>query len=264
MATYVVGDVQGCFEPLRRLLAKIAFRPNSDRLVLAGDLVNRGPDSLGVLRFALEHESAVAAVLGNHDLHFLGRAADVRTAGRRDTLDALLDAPDRDQLIDWLRRQPLLRRESGWLVVHAGLLPGWTTEDAFRRAAAAEAVLQAPDWKAQLVRLWGPGPKPEDDEVRETFAVLTRLRAVDGRLQADLRFKRGPDELPPGHVAWFEAPGRRTAEERIAFGHWASLGYYHQPGVYALDSGCVWGGSLTALRLDRGAAAARAVSVRCG
>lgn len=247
MATYAVGDVQGCFATLERLLARVGFDPGADRLWLVGDLVNRGPRSLEVLRFARGLGDRAAVVLGNHDVHLLARAAGLARRKRFDTLDDVLAAPDRDELLGWLRARPLLHREAGHVMVHAGLLPGWTIDDAAARAREVEALLAAGDLAPLLDR-------PRATPAAVTLAAMTRLRVCTTDGEMEPKFKGPPEEAPAGTRPWFAVPGRKSAGTPIVFGHWATLGLRVRPGdFYALDSGCVWGGALTALRLDDGA-----------
>jgi bis(5'-nucleosyl)-tetraphosphatase (symmetrical) len=258
MATYAIGDVHGCFATLAALLARIGFAPRRDRLWMVGDLVNRGPRSLEVLRWAAELDDALVAVLGNHDLHLLARAAGVAERKRRDTLDAVLAAPDRDPLLAWLRRRPLLHREGDQVLVHAGLLPEWSVAQAERLARETEERLRGADGdrllrlgEAKRAERWSERLTP-GARARVTLATMARLRALTaaGRMCAD--FSGPPAELPPGCLPWFELPARRSRNALVVFGHWAALGLHLAPGIAALDSGCVWGRSLTALRLDDG------------
>jgi bis(5'-nucleosyl)-tetraphosphatase (symmetrical) len=256
MATYAIGDIQGCFGQLQRLLILIAFNPAQDRLWLVGDLVNRGPDSLDVLRWAYQHRDVITAVLGNHDLHALAVAAGIRSVKPKDTVDDLMTAPDRDELLAWLRHRPVLHCSGGFTMVHAGLLPAWTLEDAARYARELEAALRGPGYPAVLEAVYAGGPENPDetsDPVLRTAAlanVFTRLRvcARDGTPRYD--FAGSLRQIPEDRQPWFAFPGRRSAAGKIIFGHWAALGLHVAPGLFALDSGCVWGGALTALRLD--------------
>ncbi len=251
MATYAIGDLQGCFDTFQRLLERIGFEPERDEIWLAGDLVNRGPDSLSVLRWVKKHDKCCRVVLGNHDLHLLARARGLEGRRRRDTLEEVLQADDRDDLIEWLRRQPLLQRAGNRVMVHAGLLPGWTLDDAERRAQNAQKFLQG-DRLDRLLRRTSPD-RPMDTElaeVRETVAVMTRVRmlAMDGSPR--FAHKGPPEGAPPGQQAWYAARHRREADAVVMFGHWAALGYRATNGALALDSGCVWGQTLTAVRLE--------------
>jgi len=254
MATYAIGDVQGCFASLERLLERIEYRPSVDRLWLTGDLVNRGPRSLDVLRWAIAQGDSVTSVLGNHDLHFLTRAIGQGKAKRRDTLADALAAPDVGELVDWLRHRPLVHREGDRLLVHAGFHPTWDLAEAEGLARAAEAGLRGDGWEA-LVASWD-GTWPEwqpdlvgRDRVAAGVGVMTHVRMLDRAGQLDRGFKRAPDQAPPGHVPWFAHPERRIDLE-VVCGHWAALGLRLEPRLVAVDTGCVWGEALTAVRLD--------------
>jgi len=259
VAIYAIGDIQGCWDALRRLLSRVAFDPSRDRLWLVGDLVNRGPESLEVLRWARDLGDRAVVVLGNHDLHLLGRALGGTRARAVDTLDGALAAPDRDELLAWLRTRPLAHREGRFLVVHAGLLPGWTAADAVTAARELEAVLSGPDEAAAalLERLHAkdaplPGTAQSDDERRElALAALVRIRCIDAHTGAlELRYKGPPDEAPDGLVAWYDAPTRRERDVTVVCGHWSALGLQIRPDLIALDTGCWMGRSLTAVRLE--------------
>lgn len=257
MSWYVVGDIQGCLDPLRRLLDLARFDPGRDRLLAVGDLVNRGPASLETLRWLHELGPAFDTVLGNHDLHLLAVAAGVRAPNAKDTLQPLLEAPDRDQLMDWLRRRPLLLEAQGYTLVHAGIPPQWSLEDARAHAREVEAVLRQhperllnvlygdqPDWRPDL-----PGP----DRWRAIINAFTRMRFCDGSGALDLRTKSGPAFPPPGMRPWYAHPGRRTAGVPLVFGHWAALeGADCGPNLFPLDTGCVWGRCLRLLNLETG------------
>lgn len=254
MSTYVIGDVQGCHGTLLRLVRRIRFDAKHDRLWFVGDLVNRGAASLQVLRWVRDRADRATVVLGNHDLHLLARAAGVAAPRRRDTLADVLEAPDREELLAWLRARPLLHRQGDHLLVHAGLLPGWTAEVAAKRARAAERELRGGSGRS-LLRSLDRGPRPESAGrgAVHTLAVLTRMRACrpDGKMVDGFT---GPvDEVPPGCHPWFRVPGRRSAGVTVVFGHWAMLGLVQEPGLIALDTGCVYGGPLTAVRLEDGA-----------
>jgi bis(5'-nucleosyl)-tetraphosphatase (symmetrical) len=255
MATLAVGDVQGCFRTLSALLRSAGFRAGRDRLWLVGDLVNRGPASLDVLRCVADLGDNATVVLGNHDLYLLGVALGAHPR-RKDTLDDVLEAPDFDDLAAWLRARPLLHREDGRVLVHAGLHPRWSAGDAERAAREVEALLRGGDAAALLAGVREAPPWAEELRARErtqaALAALTRLRACrpDGTPCADFA---GPlDEMPDGCLPWFDVPGRASASSTILFGHWAALGLLVRRDVVALDSGCVWGGTLTALRLEDG------------
>ncbi len=258
MAVYAIGDIQGCYDPLRRLLDRLKFDPAADRLWLVGDLVNRGPHSVEVLRLVRGLGERTVAVLGNHDLTLLAVAAGQVKPKRKDTFHTLLDAPDCADLLDWLRHCPLLHHDAelGFTLVHAGLPPPWDLALAQRGAAEVETLLRGPHSAGFLGRMFGGEPRRWQEELsgydrlRFTVNALTRMRfcTVDGALSLA---EKGPPGSQPKHLLpWFAVPGRRNADLNIVFGHWAALGYYRAPGIYALDSGCVWGHRLTAIRLD--------------
>lgn len=255
MATYAIGDVHGCWRSLEALLERVSFDSTSDRLWFTGDLVNRGPDSLQVLRFVSGLGDAAVAVLGNHDLHLLSLAAGVRAAKRSDTLDDVLAAPDRERLLAWLRLRPLLHREGGWTMVHAGLLPQWSVVAAEQAARLAEAHLRAGIEPALFLPSRGPAPcwdehLDESLRARLALAALTRMRGCDPAGRPDLGLTGPPAELPPPLLPWFGMESRGSRDERVIFGHWAALGLHVEEGAFCLDTGCAWGGALTALRLD--------------
>ncbi|WP_066455006.1 symmetrical bis(5'-nucleosyl)-tetraphosphatase [Castellaniella caeni] len=252
---WVIGDVQGCAGALRGLLAHPDLADPATEIWFAGDLVNRGPDSLGALRLirGLGHRARV--ILGNHDLHLLAVVAGVRKQGKSDTLQDILDAPDRDALIDWLRRQPLLVRDRGHVMVHAGILPAWTLDQAQALAHEIETALQGPAWQQAVHDFYGEEPLQWHDDLqgparmRVIVNALTRMRvchAEDGRM--DFHHKGGPRDAP-GLLPWFELPGRRSHAEPVVFGHWSALGLNIRADTICLDTGCVWGRALTALRL---------------
>jgi bis(5'-nucleosyl)-tetraphosphatase (symmetrical) len=268
---YLVGDIQGCCDALDRLLAKIGFSPSRDHLGVVGDLVNRGPASLETLRRLRGLGNAATCVLGNHDLNLLAVAQGVRQPHRGDTTSDILDAPDRESWLDWLRHRPMAAVDCGWLLVHAGVAPQWTAAEAMQHAGDVEAVLRDRTALADfLPRMYGNAPLRWDDALtgaaRLRFVVnaLTRTRFVadDGTL--DLVTKDGAAGAPDGYRPWFEVPGRATAGTPIAFGHWASLGLVDRPDVLGLDTGCVWGRSLTAVRIDGGRRDFVAVSCAAG
>jgi bis(5'-nucleosyl)-tetraphosphatase (symmetrical) len=256
MATYAIGDLQGCFEPLERLLAHIAFDRTRDRLWFVGDLVNRGPDSLACLRFVHGLGERAVSVLGNHDIHLLCIAEGVERARPRDTLDAVLEAPDRAALLEWLRHRPLFHVEQGFALVHAGLAPEWTVAQAAGLAAEVEAQLRAPDYRDFLARLYGDEPARWSaglsgmDRFRAVVNAMTRLRMCRPDGSMALGFKGEPGEASAGLVAWFDMPGRASRDHAIVCGHWSALGVCLRPELLSLDSGCVWGRALTAVRLE--------------
>ena len=259
---WAIGDLQGCGDALRALDAQL---PASDRIWLTGDIVNRGPHSLACLRWAMAQGDRLVTVLGNHDLHLLAVAAGVRQPHRHDTLGDILAAPDRDALIDWVRTRALAHTEGGWLLVHAGVLPQWSAARTRELAAEVEAVLAGPQWREFVQVMYGNEPARWDDKLtgtdrlRAIVNALTRLRFCTPDGTMEFATKEGVGGAPPGHLPWFEVPGRASAGSPIVFGHWSTLGLLERPDVVGLDTGCVWGGSLTAMRLaDR-----KRLQVRC-
>lgn len=257
MSTYAIGDIQGCFEPFLALLDRIGFDRSRDRLWLAGDLVNRGPASLETLRYVRDLGDRAVTVLGNHDLYLLMVAAGaVAKRGRDDTIAPILAAPDRDELLAWLGRQPLLHVENGHAMVHAGLLPGWTVGRARALAAEAEAALQGPAASEFIHNMWGSLPLAWDealigwDRLRVVINAMTRMRFCSPAGEMEFRTKGEVANAPPGYLPWFEVPGRASADHAIVCGHWSALGLRVEPGLLALDSGCLWGRELTAVRLE--------------
>ena len=258
MARYVIGDVQGCYVALRALTKAINFDPDDDELWLAGDLVNRGPDSRAVLQWARDHQTSVRAVLGNHDLYLIGRATGALKPRRRDTLDALLEAPDSEELIAWLRRQPLLHHEGTWVMVHAALHPEWSLSDAVQEARALEALIQGEgvvhlleEAHASSPRRWSRRDSAHMQRL-SALATFTRLRCLD--LHGELTFDyTGPlDTCPSDRIPWWRAPHVRGDEMTVIIGHWAALGYHRAPGLLATDTGCAWGRHLSAVNLSDG------------
>jgi len=268
-----MGDVQGCAAPLKRLLDTIDFSPSRDCLVLLGDLVNRGPDSLSVLRRLRALGASAQSLLGNHDLHLLGVAHGDRKAGRKDTLAAVLAAPDRDELLDWLRHQNMaLHRRIGdgdLLMVHAGVLPQWSVADTLACAAELESVLRGPDFGDFLQVMYGNKPDHWDESLRgdERLRVivnaLTRMRfcSPDGRMEFET--KDGAGDAPKGYMPWFDVPGRKTRGATVAFGHWSTLGWKSRPDLISTDTGCVWGGKLSAVRMGATLAQRELIQVPC-
>jgi bis(5'-nucleosyl)-tetraphosphatase (symmetrical) len=259
MALYAIGDLQGCHAEFLALLDQLRFDPANDHLWLTGDLVNRGPASLEVLRAVRKLGSAATVVLGNHDLHLLAMAWAPKTVRRREPeLLAVLDAPDAAELLAWLAACPLLHRDRdlGWTLIHAGLPPQWTLDEAAACASEIEGALRErpldllADMYGNLPDRWSPALAGMD---RQRFAVncLTRLRYVDADGRLLLALKGPPGEAPRKAMPWFRHPARATRADRILFGHWSALGYLAEPGLRCLDAGCVWGGALCALRLDR-------------
>lgn len=259
MATYAIGDIQGCYDELRRLLDKAGFDPTRDNLWCVGDLVNRGPDSLAVLRWIKALGERAVVVLGNHDLHLLAVALGGASLGKKDTLDAILSAPDRDELLHWLRHRPLLHHseKKGFTLIHAGLPPQWDLDQARACARELEQRLQGPEHVAFLEQMYGNEPQRWSDSLdgmdrlRFITNCFTRLRwcTTDGELL--LKEKGGLEQAPPHALPWFSAPGRRTRDDRLLFGHWSTIGFLAENNCWALDSGCLWGGRLSAIRVRR-------------
>ncbi|WP_025918373.1 symmetrical bis(5'-nucleosyl)-tetraphosphatase [Herminiimonas sp. CN] len=256
MNTYVIGDIQGCQRPLLELMARIdAVSPTSTTL-FAGDLVNRGPDSLAALRTVKGLGKRARTVLGNHDLHLLAVSQGIRPMHRSDTLDDILHAPDRDALLDWLRRQPLAILQDGHLLVHAGVAPQWSAAQTLDLAHEVETALRGPHWVDFLRAMYGNTPERWDDaltgadRLRCVVNILTRIRfcAPDGTM--DFATKEGLANALPGTSPWFDAPQRRSEDVTVIFGHWSTLGLLQRPNLIALDTGCVWGGKLTAVCLE--------------
>jgi bis(5'-nucleosyl)-tetraphosphatase (symmetrical) len=259
MALYAVGDLQGCHAEFLALLDQLRFDPARDRLWLTGDLVNRGPASLECLRTVRKLGAAATVVLGNHDLHLLAMAWAPKTVRRREPeLQAVLEAPDAGELLAWLAAQPLLHREPGidWTLIHAGLPPQWALADAVACAREIEAALRErpadllADMYGDLPDCWSPDLAAKD-RLRYAVNCLTRLRYVDADGRLLLRLKGPPGEAPREAMPWFRHPARKTQADRILFGHWSALGYLAEPNLRCLDAGCVWGGALCAIRLDR-------------
>lgn len=262
MRTFAVGDIQGCLEPLKCLLDRVHFDPAKDRLWLVGDLVNRGPQSLETLRFLFSMRDCLTCVLGNHDLHLLAVAHNIERLKRNDTLQEILEAPDRADLLDWLRRQKLLHydEQRDIAMVHAGIPPQWTLRKALRLAAEVEQALQD---DARLLPfldgMYGNDPACWDkdlhgiERLRVITNYLTRMRFCQPDGTLDLKSKEGVETAPPGFAPWFSYPHRRTHGQKIIFGHWAALeGRCNEAGLCALDTGCVWGGAMTLLNIDSG------------
>ena len=257
MATYAIGDIQGCYDSLQRLLDLCAFDPANDRLWLVGDLVNRGPQSLETLRLIKSFGPAALTMLGNHDLYLLMVAeGGAKFRGKDDTLQPILDAPDCAELLDWLRRQPLCHTEGEFCLVHAGLLPQWTAARARKLAREVEAELQGPNYRDFVMNLWGSEPARWSDKLtgwarlRVIVNAMTRMRFCTADGIMELKTKGELTKAPPGHLPWFEVPNRKSANAVLVTGHWSALGLQIRPNLLALDSGCLWGAHLTALRLE--------------
>ena len=266
MATYAIGDVQGCFEELQRLLVAIGFDPAADRLWFVGDLVNRGPQSLETLRYVKSLGERAVTVLGNHDLHLLTVAAGFAKERNDDTIEPILKAPDAAELLAWLRARPLLHRDGEFLLVHAGLLPGWTAATAATLAAEVERKLRGAGYADFLSKLYGGKPDRWTDDLRGADRLraivnaMTRMRFCSAQGVMEFATKGESTKAPHGYLPWFDVAGREAADVTIVCGHWSALGVKLAPNLIALDSGCVWGGKLSAIRLeDR-----RLFQVHCG
>lgn len=255
MSVYAISDIQGCYDALRSLLDKLRFDPDKDTLWFAGDLVNRGPQSLQSLRFVKSLGKSAITVLGNHDLHLL--AVDAGIKKKDADLKDILEAPDRRELIDWLRQQPLLHHDPtlGYTLVHAGISPQWDLTTAVTCAHELETVLRGDHYRDFLKVMYGDRPRKwrwwltGERRLRYICNCFTRIRYCtrDGKLA--LQEKGAPGSQPKQYVPWFDVPKRASKDLRLVFGHWSTLGAFHAPGIYALDTGCVWGGALTALEL---------------
>jgi bis(5'-nucleosyl)-tetraphosphatase (symmetrical) len=269
MAVYAIGDVQGCYAELRHLLDSLRFDPAKDRLWFVGDLVNRGPESLECLRFVKSLGDSAIVTLGNHDLSLLMMLAGTKQLTVHHTTGEVLRAPDRDGLFDWLRRRPLLHHDPGldYVMIHAGLPPQWDLATASRCARELEAVLRGDDYAGYFEAMYGDSPDLWSEDLSGTQRwrfitnCFTRMRYCSAAGRLDLKAKGKPGKQEPGLYPWFRVPGRRSADTRILFGHWSTLGLARENNVTALDTGCVWGGALTAMRLDSDAP--RFVSVGC-
>ncbi|SAK70436.1 diadenosine tetraphosphatase [Caballeronia hypogeia] len=267
-APLVFGDLQGCREPFRRLLQKAAPEPGAP-LWFAGDLINRGPHSLQTLRDVISLGSRATVVLGNHDLNLLSVAAGLRKPKKGDTLDDILAARDADDLIEWVRHKPVAHFENGILMVHAGVLPQWDATMTMELAHELECALRAPNWKETLASLYGNEPhRWEDsltgaDRLRVVYNALTRIRFCTPEGAMEFANNGGPDAAPPGYMPWFDVPGRRTRDVTIVFGHWAALGLMIRDDVLCLDSGCVWGNKLSAVRMTADPAQRVLTQVSC-
>jgi bis(5'-nucleosyl)-tetraphosphatase (symmetrical) len=265
MTLYAVGDIQGCRAAFDALLERLEFAPARDHLWLVGDLVNRGPDSLGVLRRVVALGDAVTCVLGNHDLHLLAVVAGARGIGPNDTFQSVLRATGADELVDWLRQRPLLHHDAlaRRALVHAGIPPHWSVPEAQRHAHEVEELLRGNGWRAMLRTMYGNEPATwssdlgQEERCRYTINALTRMRFVDRRGRLDLTYSGPPGSQPPDLMPWFDIPDRAARQTQIVFGHWAALGWLERSDVLALDTGCVWGGALTAAPLAPKAAPVR-------
>lgn len=269
MALYLIGDVQGCDAALGRLLDTVGFSPSRDTAFLLGDLVNRGPASAAVLRRLMALGDAARCLLGNHDLSLLAVAHGHRRPHRKDTMDQILDAADRAAMLDWLRHQHMALFAHGVLMVHGGVLPQWTVQQTLELAGEVQAVLRGPGIADFLAQMFGNEPAQWDDglsgtaRLRVIVNALTRLRFCTPQGLMDHKASGGLDTAPPGTLPWFDVPGRRTAGTLVAFGHWSTLGYLQRPDLLSLDTGCVWGGCLSAVRLGDPGGPHELIQVKC-
>ncbi|WP_223415948.1 MULTISPECIES: symmetrical bis(5'-nucleosyl)-tetraphosphatase [unclassified Pseudomonas] len=260
MATYAVGDLQGCLEPLKCLLKQVAFDPARDKLWLVGDLVNRGPQSLETLRFLYSMRESLVCVLGNHDLHLLAAGHNIERLKKADTLREILEAPDRVELLEWVRQQKLMHydEQRNIALVHAGIPPQWSLRKALKCAAEVEEALRDDNrFTPYLDGMYGNEPLKWDSDLKGVTRLrvitnyFTRMRFCTSEGKLDLKGKEGVDTAPPGYAPWFTYKERKTRDVKIIFGHWAALeGQCNEPGIFALDTGCVWGGSMTLMNVD--------------
>ena len=256
MAIYAVGDIQGCHAELMQLLDQIAFDPLVDKLWLVGDLVNRGPDSLAVLRLVKSLGDSAITVLGNHDLHLLAVAEGLAGLNQNDTLNEILDAPDRNELLRWLREQRLLHAQDGYVLVHAGLLPQWSVAQAESLAREVEAALRGEDYVTFLAQMYGNTPHHWNsdlvghDRLRVIVNAFTRMRICTEAGEMEFKFKSEVENMPAGYMPWFNVPHRASSDATAIVGHWSALGLMITEKIIALDTGCLWGGPLSAIRLD--------------
>lgn len=259
MAIYAIGDVQGCYDELQHLLDHIHFEPAADTLWFTGDLVNRGPKSLEVLRFVRGLGDRAITVLGNHDLHLLAIASGTRPPRRKDSFEAILNADDRTELLIWLRNRPLLHWDQtlGWAMLHAGIPPQWDLDKAAACAGELETVLRSAQYRDFFTHMYGDGPAVWDEKLKGTKRLrfitncLTRMRYCDRKGRLALDAKGPPGTQSPRTMPWFTVPQRASEGQRIVFGHWSTLGFHSERGAHSVDTGCIWGGQLTALRIDR-------------
>lgn len=273
MALYLIGDVQGCDEALVRLLQRIDYSPSRDTLYMLGDLVNRGPHNVQVMRRLIEFGSSAKCILGNHDLHVLAVALSARKLNISDTIQDILNAPDRDALLNWLRHQHLALHVGNVLMVHAGVLPQWSTDETIALAGEVESILRGNALADFIAHMYGGMPNQWDDglrghdRLRVIVNALTRMRYCNAQGAMDFFYKKAPENAPDGLVPWFDLPNRLTQQTVIAFGHWSTLQLTARPDIVCLDDGCLWGGCLTALKLDnvliRDARLAERIQVTC-
>ncbi len=256
MTTYAIGDIQGCYHAFKALLERIKFNPRYDSLWLVGDVINRGYGSLEVLRWCYQNQQYIKLVLGNHDLHALAVIHQLKPAHKSDTLQAVIDAPDVDELVAWLRHQPLMVADDDYVMVHAGLLPQWTIDKALTYACEVEHKLQSDSYQDFLAKMYGNQSNYWYDDIagierlRVITNAMTRMRICTAQGEMEFNFKGAKQDIPAGYMPWFDVPARQSKESRIICGHWSALGLYQHDNIHALDTGCLWGGQLTAMCLD--------------
>ncbi len=256
MATYAIGDIQGCFSHFKNLLSIINFNSHKDRLWLVGDIVNRGPESLKTLKYIKNLGKSVTMVLGNHDIHLIKLAGGNENQKNGDTLSETLASPDIQEIIDWLRKKPLFHYEEDYAMVHAGILPQWDISQTVALANEVEEQLSGNEWRVFLPEVYGDYPNFWNENwtgytrFRVIINALTRLRTCTSDGKMDFEYKGGLDQIPKQRMAWFDIPGRKTKKINVVFGHWSSIGLHTKNNATCLDTGCVWGRSLSALRLE--------------
>ena len=256
MATYAIGDIQGCYHAFKALLMRLNFNQKNDQLWLVGDLINRGSGSLEVLRWCFQHQQCLKVVLGNHDLHALAVGNGLKPAHKGDTLQASIDAPDSHTLFEWLRHQPLIIEQDGYVMVHAGLLPQWSIQDALSYASEVETVLKSDQYRIFLANMYGNRPNQWRadlqgmDRLRVITNAFTRLRICSPAGEMEFDFKGELQDIPTGYLPWFDVPSRQSQAANIICGHWSALGLRQRDNIYALDTGCLWSGQLTAMCLE--------------
>ncbi len=269
MSVYWVGDLQGCDAPLGQLLDQIGFSPSRDHLYVLGDLVNRGPSSLSVLKRLIQLGTSVECVLGNHDLHLLALAAGARKPSQTDTLDDILNADNQHEILDWLRHQPIAIYKHAVLMVHAGVLPQWTLDTVLELAKDIEKVLRGPDAPEFFMHMYGNEPAQWHpnlkglDRLRCSLNAFTRLRFCSENGLMEFKTKENSAQAPEGFLPWFDIPNRKTIGTQIAFGHWSTLGAVDRDHIWALDTGCVWGGCLTAIQRNTTDDLPRKIQIKC-
>ena len=256
MATYAIGDIQGCYHAFMALLVRLQFNPKRDQLWLVGDMINRGSGSLEVLRWCYQNQENIKVVLGNHDLHALAVLHELKAEHKSDTLQAIFHAPDRAVLLIWLRNQPLMIVENGYVMLHAGLLPQWTIDGALSYAGEVESVLQNDNYQHFLANMYGSLPNQWHDNLtgmdrlRIITNAFTRMRICTAAGEMEFAFKGELPNIPAGYMPWFDVPNRQSQNAKIICGHWSALGLRQRNNIFALDTGCLWGGRLTAMCLE--------------